>query len=65
MKNIIEVIKANKGAILKRGLIVLGTAAGLLIFGKFLIAKNATTECPVEEVDENVDEDEDEDSEEE
>ena len=60
MKNIIEVIKENKGAILKRGLIVLGAAVGLFVFGKFLIAKNATTECPVEEVDEDGDEDSEE-----
>lgn len=44
MKNIIEVVKANKGAIAKRGLIAIGAAAGLVLASKMLIGKGASDE---------------------
>lgn len=44
-KSIIEVIKANRGAIVKRALIVGGTAIGLAIVGKML---NKDEECDIE-----------------
>ena len=44
MKNIIEVVKANKGAIAKRGLIAIGAAAGLLLASKMLIGKGTSDE---------------------
>lgn len=61
---IMEFIKANKGAIVKRGLIILGTAVGLIVISKVLMPKGAVTELPAEESD-GTEVDEEEDSEEE
>lgn len=44
MKNIIEVVKANKTAIVKRGLIAVGAVAGLVVASKVLIGKGASDE---------------------
>jgi len=62
MKNIIEVIKTNKGIIIKRGLIIVGAVAGLLIAATVL-AKNGVDgeNCESEETDDETDEDTDED----
>jgi len=62
MKNIIEVIKTNKGIIIKRGLIIVGAVAGLLIAATVL-AKNGVEgeNCESEETDDETDEDTDED----
>lgn len=59
MKNILEVIKENKGKILKRGLIILGAAAGLFIVGKILMRTNSDPE----EIGENSEPEETEDGE--
>jgi hypothetical protein len=39
MKNIIEVVKANKKVILKRTLIAVGVITGLTLVGKMIAAK--------------------------
>lgn len=65
MKNIIEVIKDNKGKILKGGLIVIGAAVGLFIVGKVLMAKKAATEGSEETEEGPSDEDGEDNSEEE
>lgn len=61
MKNIVEIIKTNKGVILKRGLIAMGAIAGLTIAGKVLMATAENSEDSEVLVDEETTE-EDEDS---
>lgn len=66
MKNIIEVIKDNRKVILKRGLITVGTIAGLIIAGKVLTAMSSDEEVISEDILLNdSEEDSDEDSDEE
>jgi hypothetical protein len=43
MKELMEVVKANKGKIVKRGLIVLGAATGLAI-ATFAVLKKVNTD---------------------
>jgi len=59
--NIINVIKANKGIILKRGLIALGITAGLTLATKVLIARGSTSEETESDVTENDDDEESDD----
>jgi hypothetical protein len=44
MKSIIEVVKANKGAIVKKALVVGGIVAGLVIGAKALTSKDEELE---------------------
>ena len=64
MSKILEAIKNNKAVIMKRGLIVVGAAAGLLIASKVLAAKAVDTSEETE-VDEDETEEEEDDSEDE
>jgi ligand-binding sensor protein len=60
MKKIMEAIKANKGIILKRGLIVLGAVAGMTLVGKVLMSKdNDSEDCENDSETEVTDDDED------
>lgn len=61
MNKIMEVIKANRGIILKRGLIALGAVAGLTIVTKLLIARGITSEEIESEVTETTEDDEETD----
>lgn len=64
--NIIEALKANKGKILRGGLILLGTAAGIVLGCKFLVGKgHADEETTKVDTEGTPEEDEDEESDEE
>jgi ligand-binding sensor protein len=52
-KSIIEVIKTNKKAIIKRSLVIVGTVVGLAIVGKLATSKDDEDEDVEEVGDEN------------
>lgn len=59
MKAILEAMKANKGKIIKRGLIAIGAVAGLTILGGTLIKRD--DEDDLDDVCINAEDDEDSD----
>lgn len=52
MKNFIEVIKANKKAIITKGIVILASVGGLLVTAAILGKNNETDEDEVMEFDE-------------